>query len=72
MTMTKRTCLTGRDNPIVAALMDAGFADNNTRRVVIDLEVGKPPKVYAEKYGDENVTKVIEVLFGTQVEETKA
>jgi hypothetical protein len=40
---------------LLQALYDAGLIDDPkyTRRIIIDLEVGKPAKIYFEKYADD-------------------
>jgi hypothetical protein len=49
------------------ALREAGLADTNTRRVIIDLQVGHAAVVHIEKYGDRSILKVIEAMTGVDV-----
>lgn len=57
--------------PIQQALIAAGIADENTRRVVIDLEVGNFPLVYIERFGDDKLISVVQTLKGVEVEYVK-
>lgn len=53
--------------PIIDALRAAGLADDDTRRVVIDLQVGHLPVVHIEKFGDERLIQVIEAVAGVEI-----
>lgn len=57
-------------NRIEAALMAAGIADRQTRRVVIDMQAGYLPVVYIEKYGDDRVINIIEAVGSVQTTKT--
>lgn len=59
--------ISGRYAELFDALEKAGFADNLTRRVVIDIEVNSVVKVYVEKYADTRMINVITTLDGIQV-----
>lgn len=53
---------------LMQALVDAGLADQNTRRVVIDIDRNEPPVIYIERYDDGQLIKVIEALASVEVE----
>jgi hypothetical protein len=44
----------------INALIEAGIADEQTYRVVIDAEAGQSPRVYVCKYGGDKLLKVID------------
>lgn len=48
--------------PVIEALRAAGIADDNTRRVVIDIGVNCLPIIYVEKYGDARIIEVVEAI----------
>jgi hypothetical protein len=50
------------------ALKGAGLADDDTRRVVIDIKAGDIPVVYVEKYGDKSLINVVEALTSVEIE----
>ncbi len=50
------------------ALKSAGLADNDTRRVVIDIKAGEMPVVYVEQFGDERLINVVEALSSVEIE----
>jgi hypothetical protein len=54
------------------ALRAAGLADENTRRVVIDLQCGHVPIVHIEKIGDERLLSVVQALGGVQIARVEA
>ncbi len=54
-------------DPLVQALRDAGIADDNTRRVVIDIQVGCLPLVHIERYGDDRLLSVVRGLSGVEI-----
>ena len=73
---TTQTPSTPNGNPSVAfmtiepteqALIDAGIADENTSRVVIDIQVGHLPKVYIERFGDDKLLEVVKTLDGMKI-----
>jgi hypothetical protein len=51
------------------ALVEFGFVheDDRVRRIVIDVEANKVPKIYTERYGDSKVLKVLQTLRGVQI-----
>lgn len=49
------------------ALREAGIADLYTRRVVIDIQTGRPPVVHIERFGDTNLLQVIRALEGVEI-----
>lgn len=57
---------------LLAALEANGVVPNDTRRVVIDIQMGKVPIIHIEKLGDQNVLKVAEALTGVEVERRTA
>jgi hypothetical protein len=46
---------------VLQAFYDAGLLEDpsSTRRVIIDLEVGKPAKIYFEKFADDVLLDLI-------------
>lgn len=58
-------------DPIVDALIAAGIADNNTRRVVIDLKVCDIPLIYIERFGGDELISVVQTLNGVEVKYVK-
>jgi len=54
-------------DPVFGALHAAGIADNNTRRVVIDIQAGHLPVVYIERFGDEQLLNVVQTLQGVEI-----
>lgn len=58
-------------NAVFQTLKDHGIADNDTRRVVIDIRVGQIPMIYTERYDDESVIKVVEALSTVEIEYAK-
>lgn len=55
------------DVSLIGALRDAGIADSNTRRVVIDIRAGHIPVVYVERFGDQELVQVIEAMSSVDV-----
>ena len=49
------------------ALEAIGIADENTARVVIDLQCGHIPKVYIERLADDKLLEVLKTLEGFEV-----
>lgn len=45
---------------VAKALVDAGVLpeDHHARRIIIDVEVDKPVRLYIERYADENLLRV--------------
>jgi hypothetical protein len=43
----------------IAGLMELGIVDNDTRRITIDAEVGKPITLTVEKFGDDRLLKLL-------------
>jgi hypothetical protein len=54
-------------DPLIAALREAGIADDNTRRVVIDLRPGHLPVVHIERFGDDKLLSVALALGGVEI-----
>lgn len=54
--------ITGRYEPLVQALRDAGLANERTRRVVLDISSDEPVTAYIEQLGDERVVQVADLL----------
>lgn len=52
---------------LLEVLREAGLADSNTRRVVIDIQTGKGVIVHTEQWGDEKLLSVIEALRGVEI-----
>lgn len=52
---------------VMEALLAEGIADNQTRRVVIDIPVNDMVTIYTERIGDERVLKVVEALASVEV-----
>lgn len=52
------------------ALRDVGIVRDGdyTRRVVIDVQVGNPVRVYVERFGDERLLSVVQGLDGVEIE----
>jgi hypothetical protein len=59
--------ITGSDPTLIKALTDAGLCDDDTRRVVIDIQAGELPRVFVEKFGDERLIDVIQTLAGVEI-----
>ena len=38
--------------------LDGAFGDKKTHRVILDLETGKPVKIYIERFGDARLVDV--------------
>lgn len=55
------------DKVLLDALREAGLADDHTRRVVIDITTGEIPVIYTEKFGDENLIKVIDAVTTVEI-----
>lgn len=56
---------------LFAALKAAGLADDNTRRVVIDIgHTGQPPVIYTERYGDESLIEIVRAV-GAEIRDAK-
>lgn len=51
----------------LSALEAAGIADENTARVIIDLQCGHIPKVYIERIADDKLLEVLKTLEGFEV-----
>ncbi|HEV7651333.1 MAG TPA: hypothetical protein VGP26_24550 [Actinophytocola sp.] len=51
----------------VDALKRAGLADENTRRVVIDIQADHAVVVHTEKFVDDSVIDVIQTLSGVEI-----
>lgn len=47
---------------VFKALREAGLSDNQTRRVIIDIDVNCAVVIYTEKYGDEKILDVVRTL----------
>lgn len=59
-------------DPLIEALRKAGIADDDTRRVVIDIQAGNFPVIYVERYGDDRLISIVEALAAVEVRmETK-
>lgn len=71
MDLTRRI-ITGRDAQLFEALKEAGIADENTRRVVIDIDVQDIVKVYVEKYTDSRIIDVVTTLTGIGIKSITA
>lgn len=54
-------------HPFLQALFDAGIADINTKRVVIDIQYDEPVKIYLEKFGDDKLLNVFQSLDGVVI-----
>lgn len=52
---------------LLEALRAAGLADDNTRRVVIDIEAECVPVVYIERWGDERLLDVVTAVAAAQI-----
>ncbi len=52
---------------ILNALTGLGIDTKRTRRVVIDLQVGEPPIVHVEAYGDTRLIDVARALEGVEI-----
>lgn len=61
--------IVGATSGLLTALRAAGIVDDPAmvRRVVIDIKAGHVPTVYVERYGDEQLVKVIEALSTVEV-----
>jgi hypothetical protein len=57
----------GSTSPLFASLREAGIADENTRRVVIDIRGDAVPIVHIERYGDSELINVIRTLAGVEI-----
>lgn len=59
---------------LLAALREAGLCDDDTKRVVIDIQVDHVPVIYTEKLAssERDLLKVVTALGGVQVEIRKA
>lgn len=55
------------DVTLLPALREAGLADENTRRVVIDLQCGHVPIVHIERIGDDKLLNVVQTLAGVDI-----
>lgn len=55
------------DQRLMEALRAAGLADDNTRRVVIDIQTNHPPVVYIERHGDDRLIQVVEALSSVEI-----
>lgn len=62
----------GGSPELFAALKTAGFADENTRRVVIDMPVHGMVTVFVEKYADSRVIDVVTTLDGIEIKSITA
>lgn len=56
------------DAGLYRALRDAGLANNNTTRVVIDIRLGHIPVVHTEQLGETTVIDVVRHLGGVEVQ----
>lgn len=54
-------------NVVLAALREAGIADDRTRRVVIDIGYDCVPIIHIERIGDDRLLKVVRALEGVQI-----
>ncbi|WP_156325484.1 hypothetical protein [Nonomuraea sp. SBT364] len=59
---------------LLTALREAGLCDDDTKRVVIDVQAGHVPVIYTEKFADpkRDLLSVVTALGGVQVEIKKA
>lgn len=59
---------------LLAALRAAGLCDDDTKRVVIDVQAGHIPVIYTEKFAHRNqdLLSVVTALGGVKVEIRKA
>lgn len=62
----------GHNDELFAALKAAGIADENTRRVVIDISVTNVVMVYVEKYADTRIIEVVTQLEGIEIKSITA
>jgi hypothetical protein len=65
-------CVMTNSRPIIGknlygALLKAGFASENTRRVVIDIPVNDIPVVYTETFGNAGIIEIIEAVSEVEV-----
>lgn len=54
-------------DPVMQALREAGIADDNTSRVVIDLKHGHLPAVHIERHGDDKLIDVVRALAEVEI-----
>ena len=59
-------------DPLMNALTQAGIADANTRRVVVDIQLGHLPIVHIERHGDEQLLTVALALDGVEIKREEA
>ncbi len=52
---------------VMQALQDAGIADDNTSRIVIDVRHGHRPVVHIERHGDDKLIDVVRALAGVEI-----
>ncbi len=67
--MAKPVSLSG---DVYRALCAAGFADENTVRVVIDFKAGEGIRVHTERLADAKIINVIQTLDGVEVTREEA
>jgi hypothetical protein len=53
------------------ALVDAGIVQENTARVIIDLNRGDVPILYIEQYGDTRLLNLVRTLDGITISRDK-
>lgn len=58
--------------PVLDALRAAGLADDNTRRVVIDIQAGHAPVMYTESFTDSRILEVVAALGGVEIRHVEA
>lgn len=54
--------------PLLQALHNAGLINQNTRRVVIDIQAGEAPIMYVEQFGDDRLLSVVQALDGIKID----
>lgn len=56
------------DPALLEALAGLGIDTQNTRRVVIDIQAGRPPIVHVEMFGSDKIIDVVQTLAGIAIE----
>lgn len=51
----------------VKQLKELGIIDDNTRRVIIDAQVGHIIKIHLEKFGDERLLNLVHTMDGIEI-----